>query len=201
MDDKAARGPEPEEDFLLNDPLRVLTPLGRKQAAHTGEALAAILANDELKRESTTLRVYSSDMARAAETGRIVHGKLKGLARGFPRGEGGEDGGGEGGGGKDGGAANPARAAAEAPLIVDSLLREGAPVPPEGYRGPWKPQRWEFYEEGARSEWRLGVPCPPHPSLTHRLRVCCVERPTQLRRRSASSCTACPRTSSTTPLR
>jgi serine/threonine-protein phosphatase PGAM5 len=71
---------------------------------------------------SNIVRVYSSDMARAKETATIIQSALEQKV-------------------KD-----------NLPLYVDSLLREGAPCKPNGYDGPWKPEHFEYNEEGCRIE-------------------------------------------------
>jgi serine/threonine-protein phosphatase PGAM5 len=114
----------PEEDFIHNDPLRCLTPLGRDQAHITGKRLAEVLEKEGLLgKDGCAVRVYCSDMSRAKETGEIIHKHLQERVKGAP-----------------------------ISLTVDPILREGAPCQPEGYKGPWKPSPAEFFEEGCRIE-------------------------------------------------
>jgi len=120
----------PQDDFLHNDPLRKLTPLGVKQAHIAGKTIARLIEVEKRRRPDLKVHVYCSDMARAHETGSIIHGHLKQQVEQ------------EKGTGADG----------PLPLHVDSMLREGAPMWPEGYAGNWAPEPHEFYEEAARIE-------------------------------------------------
>lgn len=157
---------DPEEDFLWNDPLRPLTELGRKQADIAGAALAKALAAAEMTRTDTQLRVYSSDMARAKETGEILHKHLAKMVQTRAAAledarDASSDGGSKGDKSQENGdSANrgprpdvtKGSRAETVPLLVDSMLREGAPCAPASYSGAWKPTPHEFYEEGARIE-------------------------------------------------
>lgn len=117
-----------EEDFLANDHLRGLTELGKEQAAITGERVAKILSHEGLLKDGGCgVRVYASDMARAAETAEIIHRSIVQETEKLSE-------------------------KAAIPLLKDSLLREGAPCMPEAYNGPWKPAPFEFHQEGSRIE-------------------------------------------------
>lgn len=92
-----------------NDQERILTELGRKQAAWTAERLK------QLKVPFTEL--VKSTMTRAQETGAIIQTSLSSV-----------------------------------PVENCSLIEEGAPVPPEPPIGHWKPEYYQFYQDGARIE-------------------------------------------------
>lgn len=104
-------------------------------ADFVGRQLVQVLRASEMAQSGARLRVYCSDMSRAKETATIMHKHLRELQ--------------EGGDGKQRAAGAGDRGAE---LLVDSLLREGAPCPPAGYKGSWQPSPHEFYEEGGRIE-------------------------------------------------
>jgi len=92
--------------------LRVLTKLGREQAALTGLRL------NELASKINFTKMHKSTMIRAVQTADIIKSQLT----------------------------------KEIPVSIDPLLCEGAPIPPEPPVGHWKPELYQFYEDGSRIE-------------------------------------------------
>lgn len=119
-----------EEDFILNDHLRPLTPLGREQAKLTGLRLAEILEHEGLlAKEAAAINLYSSDMSRAKETASIIKEQLESAATRFNKGS-----------------------LVQIVHRVDSILREGPPIEPSPPHSTWLPSAASFASEGARIE-------------------------------------------------
>ncbi|XP_067931652.1 serine/threonine-protein phosphatase PGAM5, mitochondrial-like isoform X2 [Watersipora subatra] len=91
------------------DEKRVLTSLGKEQAAETGQRLNSF--------DFPITRVVCSTMSRAKETGSIISSHLP----------------------------------ESVPVEYCSLLREGAPIPPEPMSSHWRPEA-QFFQDGARIE-------------------------------------------------
>ena len=119
-----------EEDFILNDPLRPLTPLGREQAKLTGLRLAEILEHEGLlAKEAAAINLYSSDMSRAKETASIIKEQLESATTRVNKGS-----------------------LVQIVHRVDSILREGPPIEPSPPHSTWLPSAASFASEGARIE-------------------------------------------------
>jgi len=92
-----------------NDKERILTDLGRQQAAVTATRLSELALPYSV--------MIHSNMARAIETADIIH-----------------------------------KAIPNVPVLpADSILREGAPTPPEPRSASWKPEHY-YLQDGARIE-------------------------------------------------
>lgn len=118
-----------DQEFLLNDPLRPLTELGRNQALLTGKRLVEILKYEGFfNDEGSAIKLTSSNSTRAKETATII---LKELSSAL---------------------SELYKKKIVLELTIDPILREGPPCQPSGYDGSWAPGEASFWDQGIRIE-------------------------------------------------